>query len=200
MSASSVLLFGETHNAVVCELLQAACSECAWSGRQTLQNGAINVRSSSSKRAHQGIWNDYIEICALTGVDPKQLSVSTAAHVAKLYFFRTKQLALSLSVSNHTSAEMTSIFVSLDHQGRWTTEVDASQNPIFFGSPHNFEIVDKAKKAHKIKVAHDGRVTLLVDPVECAFCDHHLRGQVDASPVMLALHAAMMTAMFCLCG
>lgn len=123
MSASSVLLSGKTHNAVVCELLQAACSECAWSGRQTLQNGAINVRSSSSKRAHQGIWNDYIEVCALTGVDPKQLSVSTAAHVAKLYFFRTKQLALSLSVSNHTSAEMTSFFMSLDHQGRWTTEI-----------------------------------------------------------------------------
>lgn len=160
------------------------------------------VRSSSSKSAHKGIRKDYIDFCALTGVDPEQLSVSTVAHVANFYFFRTKEWALSLSVSKHISAEMKSFFSGLGYKGRWTTGVDAAQNPVFFGNPNNSEDVDKVKKAHKIKIAQDGRVTLPVDPVEyghlCAFYDHHLCGHVDVSPPVLAQHAAMMTAIFCL--
>lgn len=106
---------------------------------------------------------------------------------------------MSLSVSKHISAEMTSFFSGLGHKGRW---IDAAQNPVFFGNPNNSEDIEKVKKAHRTKVAQDGRVTLPVDPVEyghlCAFYDYHLRGQEDVSPAVLAQHAAMITAMFCL--
>lgn len=159
-------------------------------------------RSASSKSTHAGIKADYLDFCHKTGVHPTKVDETTAAHVANFYFSRTRQWALGLSTSKHISAEMTTYFTELGHAGRWTTGKSADGVPFWAGNPNDSDKVEQSKRAHKIKLAQDGKVKLPVDPLEyghmCAYYDHFLCDKDIVEPARLCQHAAMMVATFLL--
>jgi len=159
------------------------------------------ARSQSSSEVHKRTRKEYLEYCAKVGVDPFKVNATTAAHVATFYKVRTKNFELGTSTSKHVSAQMTLFFTELGCTGRWTTgEIDGKA--FVNGNPNDSKAVEDMKRAHKVKLARDGRVTLPMDPLEyghiCAYYDHFIVDQDHVSPRILSQFAAMMTATFLL--
>jgi len=157
------------------------------------------ARSQSSSKVHKRTRKEYLDFCSKVGVTPTKVDATTAAHVATFYKVRTKNFELGISTSKHISAQMTLFFTELGRTGRWSTgEIDGK---VFVnGNPNDSKAVDDMKRAHKVKLARDGRVTLPMDPLEyghiCAYYDHFISDQDSISPERLAQFAAMMTATF----
>jgi len=96
---------------------------------------------------------------------------------------------------------MTLFFNELGCTGRWTTgEIDGKA--FVKGNPNVSKAVEDMKRAHKVKLTRDGRVTPPMDPLEyghiCAYYEHFIFEQDHVSPRIFSQFAAMMTATFLL--
>jgi len=155
------------------------------------------ARSQRSSEVHKRTRKKYLEYCAKVGVDPFKVNATSAVHVATFCKDRTKNLELGTSTSNHVSAQMALFFTELGCTGRWTTgEIDGKA--FVNGNPNDRKAVEDMKRAHKVELARDGRVTLPMDPLEyghiCAYYDHFIVDQDHVSPRILSQFSAMMTA------
>ena len=158
------------------------------------------VRFDSSAKLHKAMRADYLSFCGRVGVDPKDVSASTSAHVANFYKFRTKNFKLGLSTTKHISAQMTLYFKELGCSGLWSTGKVGEKHVYVNGNPNYSDDVAKCKRAHKASLAAQGRVPVPIDALEyghmCAYYDYFIKDQDDVSPGRLCQFAAMMVATF----